>query len=468
MMPSSKRNQARLEQLQASFLPYKVFDIELSEKIQDVPVFSTETGISYTRGRALVRLHHLPLGTVDFLLGERGLPASAMAALIWKKMGTRINQHLSQDELPQVEGLEDRGLPPRILPLCWSRWNPFLKDLPLVSVIICTHDRTDALKICLESFCSMRYPHYEMIVVDNAPSTSATAELVQHYTCELPSLSYVREDRPGLSNARNAGLRAARGEIIAFTDDDVVVDPFWLEVLLQGFHYSDNVGCVTGLVVPAEIETYAQYLMEQYGGMGKGFERQIFDLKQHRSPNPLIPFSAGWFGVGANMAFKASVLHHLSGFDPAAGTGTPARGGEDLAIFFQVVTRGYQLVYEPGALVHHYHRRGYEGFRKQIYSYGVGLTAYLTKVLLDRPVLLFDLMKRIPSGALYLLSSHSSKNLSKQPDYPKELDWLERLGMLSGPWAYLRSRWHVYQQRNSSQPVRALPIFPPVKKASEQ
>ncbi len=329
------------------------------------------------------------------------------------------------------------------MPACRLNACICLKNPPLVSVIICTHERPESLKLCLASFLTLQYPLYELILVDNAPRTGATAKVVKDFVESMPQLTYIREDRPGLSFARNAGLAAARGEIIAFTDDDVVVDREWLLELVHGFYHMDHIGCVTGLVVPAEIETYAQFLMEQYGGMGKGFRRQIFDLREHISENPLIPFSAGWFGVGANMAFRAQVLHELGGFDPATGAGTLAQGGDDLAIFFQVVTRGYRLVYEPGAVVHHFHRRSYEGFRKQVYGYGVGLTAYLTKVLLDQPALVLKILGRLPSGMVYLLSSRSNKNQTKLPDYPRELDFLERLGMLTGPLAYLRSRWQV-------------------------
>jgi O-antigen biosynthesis protein len=468
MMPLSNRNQARLEQLEASFEPIKVLEIELGERIKDVSSTRNENGAAYRRARALVRLHHQPLGMVEFTLGEKGLPASEVAKQIWQTLGTQINRHLRLDGLSPIDRLDGRVLPTRSHPLCHSEVTSLLAALPMVSVVICTRDRTDSLKTCLDSFRAMSYPHFEIILVDNAPGTNATAELVQNYFFEMPELIYVREDRPGLSNARNAGLRAARGEIIAFTDDDVVVDRFWLEQLVQAFNRAENVGCVTGLVFPAEIETFAQYLMEQYGGMGKGYQRQIFDLKEHRSPNPLVPFSAGWFGVGANMAFKTSVLRQLGGFDPAAGTGTPARGGEDLAIFFQVVTRGYRLVYEPAALLYHFHRRSYDGFRKQIYGYGVGLTAYLTKVLLDRPALLLDIARRTPAGVHYLLNSQSSKNNTKLSDYPRELDSLERLGMLAGPWSYLRSRWQAGRSRKQRLYGRAPGNFNQVNKVPER
>jgi hypothetical protein len=140
------------------------------------------------------------------------------------------------------------------------------------------------------------------------------------------------------------------------------------------------------------------------------------------------------------MAFTAEFLHHVGGFDPALGGNGPARSGEDIALFFQVIVQGHQLVYAPASLVYHLHRREYEALRKQIYSFGIGLTAYLTKSLLENPHLLLDFVTKVPAGLLFTLSTQSPKNGKKQAHYPKELTKLELKGMLYGPLAYLRSR----------------------------
>ena len=126
----------------------------------------------------------------------------------------------------------------------------------------------------------------------------------------------MREDHPGLSWARNCGIMAARGEILAFTDDDVVVDAYWLTSLVRGFEVAEKVACVTGLILPLELETPAQFLFEAYGGFTRGFIRRIFDLKEHRPQLPLHPYIAGRFGTGASMAFTAAFLDSEGGFDP--------------------------------------------------------------------------------------------------------------------------------------------------------
>jgi hypothetical protein len=142
-------------------------------------------------------------------------------------------------------------------------------------------------------------------------------------------------------------------------------------------------------------------------------------------------------GTGASIAFKAAYMRAIGGFDPTLGAGTLTQGGEDLFIFFQTVTRGYTIAYQPTALLYHLHRRSYADLRKQMYGYGVGLTAYLTKSLFDQPMLLFYLIKKLPYGIFFAFSTRSPKNNRKSSNYPKELTKLELQGMLYGPLAYL-------------------------------
>ncbi len=422
----------------------KIHEIEISQPINDILAADIRTGTDYSSCRILVRLHGFPLGSIDLNFCEGHIPASRISSAIWDNLETQINQHLLKDHLPPVNG-------PALSAIqsgdqfseCASYLNLPEGNWPFISVVICTHERVTSLKNCLSSIMDLDYPSFEILLVDNAPGSDPTRNLARLFHQALPQLRYILEPRPGLSIARNTGLYYAKGEIIAFTDDDVRVDRNWLKQLAAGFKLGKNVGCVTGLVCPGEIETQAQELMEQYGGMGKGFEPQIFDMKNRAMlKNPLIPFSAGWFGVGANMAFKTSVLRSIGGFDPATGAGTPTNGGEDLAMFFNIVTQPYQLVYNPGALIRHFHRREFNAFQKQIFNYGTGLTAYLASIISANPRLLWRAIKTIPAGVSYLVRSNSKKNQFKQQSYPKRLVWLERLGWIYGPIAYARSKWN--------------------------
>src|SRR5215467_11371185 len=147
-------------------------------------------------------------------------------------------------------------------------------------------------------------------------------------------------------------------------------------------------------------------------------------MTENHPKTPLYPYTAGQLGTGASMAFTAEFLRCIGGFDPALGPGSPAQGGEDLTVFFQAITRGYRLVYEPASLAYHPHRRDYAALCKQIYHYGVGLAAYLTRSVLAAPRLLFDLIPRLPYGLVFMLSAHSPKNSKKSVHYPKELTLL--------------------------------------------
>ncbi|GAC1299255.1 MAG: hypothetical protein NVSMB27_39220 [Ktedonobacteraceae bacterium] len=424
-------------------IPARILEIELGQPLHGVSAIDEKTEHCYQRVLSLIRLHTQPLGIVELQLDEREIGADACAQHIWQKLQAPINEHLQQDGLPPVTGLDAAGLPVTDLPHCIEEREQFFACAPFVSIIVSTRDRpVEMLQICLRSLLALHYPQYEIIVVDNAPMTNALANLIQQAYRDMPQVRYIREDRPGLSWARNSGIAIARGEILVFTDDDVVVDPYWLIELVKGFSAAENVACVTGLVMPSELETPAQLWFEQTGGFGKGFTRRIFDLGGHRPKNiALYPYHTGHFGTGASMAFTAAFLRSIGGFDPAMGGDGAVRCGQDTAAFFQVIIGGYQLVYEPASLLYHSHRRDYAGLRKQIYNYGVGLTAYLTKIILDHPWLLFDFTIKVPYGIFLTLHDRLPKEGEKLNRYTKELATLELKGMLYGPFAYIYGRW---------------------------
>lgn len=421
------------------FKPIWLLQVEISQPLPNIPSVNSDTGQKYERAMSLVRLHTQPIGLVELQPPADGLSAAEYATEIWRTLGTEIIEHMRQDGLPPVTELPDSGLPTSEMPNCVEERRQILSRAPFMSIVIATRDRADRLDVCLQSLLSVDYPNYEIIVVDNASQSQATADLIQGAYADKSYVRYIREDRPGLSWARNRGIVEARGEIIAFTDDDVVVDRYWLAGLAQGFAATDDVACVTGLILPLELETQSQVWFEQFGGFSKGFRRRIFDMDEHRPDEPLFPYAAGKLGSGNNMAFRPSALRALGGFDPALGAGALV-GGEDLDMMFRLIRRGFRLVYEPGAIVHHLHRRDYATLRRQLSDGGVA--GWLTKALLEDPRLIFDLTRKLPGGLVYLLSSQSAKNAKKQVNYPQELTKIERRGMLYAPIAYLRSRRH--------------------------
>lgn len=440
--------------------PIRLLHLEIGERLLDIPwpartwrdpaatvgpagaalpappgaaVGAAPSGEGYGSALALVRLHDQPLGLVALAapaLGHGEINAGDYAGALWDALGGAINRHLAEDGLPRVGGLTPDGIsagPAR----CRLERDALLASAPLVSVIVPTRDRPDWLADCLRSLVALEYPRYEIIVVDNAPASEATAELVRREYGHVPNVRYVREPRPGPASARNRGLALAHGEIVAFTDDDAVVDRHWLAEVARGFGRGPDVTCVTGSIVPRELETPAQILFEQFGGLNKGFGRRIFDATTNRPPDRLYPFTAGRFGSGPNMAFRTDALRAMGGFPRALFF------GEDLTAFFQTIQDGHQLVYEPAALVFHLHRRDYRALRRQVFAYGSGLVAFFLHALRRNPRLIRQLLWKLPLGLAYLLNPRSRKNEHKRPGYPAELTLLELWGMLFGPWTYL-------------------------------
>ncbi|GHO59157.1 glycosyltransferase [Ktedonobacter robiniae] len=423
-------------------MPMRIVEIELEQALPNISAVDPKTQRRYQRVLAVVRLHTQPLGLAELPLSTEELAPATYAPLLWNALSSEINEHCQQDGLPKLSELPLQGLASTTPPRCLAEREAFLAspDLPLVSVIIPTHDRPETLASCLEGVLAQRYPRFEVLVVDNKPSTDATQRLLTQISGTHPQVRYLREERPGIGNAANCGIAAAQGEILAFTDDDVVLDPYWLVELVRGFRQAEKVACVTGLVLPLELEQPAQFWFEQYAGFTKGFQRRLFDMKEHHPRMPLHPYMAGRFGTGASMAFTASFLKSIGGFDPALGGIDKVKAGLDIAAFFEVMMHGYRLVYEPRALLYHLHRRDYSGLRRQLYNYSVGFTSHLTRCIWERPHLLLSLLPQLIYGFLFAFFNRSIKNRLQQSSYPKELKQLEFKGMLFGPLAYLQSR----------------------------
>ncbi|WP_437023078.1 glycosyltransferase [Streptomyces sp. enrichment culture] len=320
---------------------------------------------------------------------------------------------------------------------------------PSAGVVVATRERAGQLARALDSLLAQDHPDFEIVVVDNAPMTGETRELVERKYGER--VRYVREPVPGLAVAHNRGLEAVRGEVVAFTDDDVVADPRWLTELTAPFAADPRLGCATGLILPARLRTPAQVLLESHGGFAKGFTPRTYDPKDPPADEPLFPFTAGRFGSGANMAFRTQVLRSVGGFDPATGAGTRARGGDDLYGFVRVLAQGHRLHYTPQALVWHHHRETWKDLETQAYGYGAGLTAYLTAILVNRPALLPAFLARLPRGLAHARALSATRHTSgadgapgahdaRTHPWPHRLSRLQRRGMLYGPIGYLRAR----------------------------
>lgn len=409
--------------------PVFIGELEISEPIKDIRFPPRADDVAYDSALLLVRMERIPVGYAS--LAPDQLDANAIARQVWSQLSAGINAQRARYGSPPVDALPVDGIPVRA-------GVEAAADKPFASVVICTRDRAESAITALRSLAALRYQSFEILIVDNAPRTDATRDAVRAEFGDDPKIRYVREPRPGLSCARNRGLAEAASDIVAFTDDDVRVDPWWLDGIARGFRASPGVVCVTGLIATAQLENDSQLYFHVREGWGAECERRVFDLTQNRDDSPLYPYSAGIFGAGANFAISRTVVKELGGFDEALGAGTPSGGGEDLDMFMRVILSGHRLVYEPSAIVWHFHRTNLAELKKQMRAYGSGLTAALFAIMTKYRRARVEIPLKLVSGALRIFEIN--KRVKDSPVLQPGLMRRELAGMIVGPWLYLTGR----------------------------
>jgi GT2 family glycosyltransferase len=214
---------------------------------------------------------------------------------------------------------------------------------PRVSVVVCTYNGGATLEQCLWSLRALDYPDYEIIVVDDG-STDNTAEILERF----PSVRAIRQPNHGLSHARNVGLHAASGEIVAYTDSDCFADPDWLSHLAYQFERSDA-AAVGGPNLTPEDGWLAACVAAAPGQPTHVLESD--QVAEH------IP--------GCNMAFRREALAQINGFDPQYRT-----AGDDVDVCWRLQQAGWWISFAPGAFVWHHRRQSPRAYLRQQRGYG--------------------------------------------------------------------------------------------------
>jgi len=389
--------------------------------------------------RVLVRLHGEPLGFVTLPFAGDDLDLDTLFAIAWGRYREQINGHLLQDGLAAIDELTPYARPPGPSEACRNR---VVAPDELVSVVVCTRNRSEILGDCLASLRMLTYPHLEVIVVDNAPVDDSTRRVVDEATAADPRFRYVVEPRPGLSCARNKGLAEARGTYIAYTDDDVAVDPGWVDGLVRGFQSGLKIACVTGLVCTARITTESEaYLDARAPAWSTRMTAEVFDLRPERGVSSLSPSAVRGFGTGANAAFDRAFLQHIGGFDEALGAGAKTHGGEDLDVFLRTLVAAGTIAYEPSALVWRHHRADHIALLTQMFESGASLSAVVTKCL-AQPRTTWHVLRQVPS-ALHRATGTPSKTGERLGDFtraPRGTAHRQLMGWAAGPFLYARAR----------------------------
>jgi len=355
----------------SAFQPLHVADLNLAigatlPDIDGPPACQTLLGI--------VRLHDVPIGYLEAPMTAGRCSGRDLTRAVLRDQEDMILRHLLTDAL--ADGSFARATTPTDLFDVAHHWTDVL---PSFTVAVCTRDRAADLARCLTALRGVDYPGLDIIVVDNAPASDESERLVRS---GFPQVRYVRESQPGVSRARNRAIQEAHGSVLAFVDDDIVVDRGWARAVARVFTDSADVMAVTGLVAPYELETQAQLDFERHLGWARRFDRRWFRRRAGEAMGERL-VNTGKVGTGANMAFRRTLFDEIGTFDSGLGTGTIARGGEDLDVFFRVLQNGHTIVYEPAAVARHRHRVDHATLQQQIGGWASGMTAYLVRSMLD-------------------------------------------------------------------------------------
>lgn len=295
------------------------------------------------------------------------------------------------------------------------------------TIAVCTRNRTDDLRLCLDALMRLPDRGQEIIVVDNDPSTEDTKNLVKQY----PAARYILEKRKGLNIARNRAIAEASNDIVVFTDDDAMASVCWLDKIVR--HFDDPmVMCVTGMTMPFELETRAQEAFEDYNPFWKSFYKTRFSFSK---PHPL---ATGKVGAGANMALRKNVMSETGWFDEALDAGTPSQAGGDHDFFARIMLAGYHIIYDPEAVNWHRHRRTWKEAMKAIHGYGIGVYAFWTRLFFIE-----NQYSIIQFPKIWLLDTQLPnfyKSVLRIKKYPLSFMLAELSGCLKGPFAYYKSR----------------------------
>lgn len=214
---------------------------------------------------------------------------------------------------------------------------------PSFSVIVCTHRGHRTLRDCLVGLQGLQYPDYEVILVNDG-SDEKVAAIASEFQVQL-----INTPHGGLSVARNLGLKASRGELVAYIDDDAYPDPHWLQYLAHAFIASDFAAVGGPNIPPATRRLIPNGIANAPGG-------PVHVLFTDREAEH-IP--------GCNMAFRRDALRAVGGFDPQFRV-----AGDDVDICWRFHERGLRIGFHPGAAVWHHRRQTVHGYWRQQAGYG--------------------------------------------------------------------------------------------------
>ena len=237
-----------------------------------------------------------------------------------------------------------------------------------VSLIICTRNRAKQLEVCLASVARIRCERpWEAVIVDNGSCDDTRAVVSKFFENNAVRGRYAWEPESGLSRARNAGVNASSGDIVAFTDDDCYPAPDFLDRICETFA-DPCIGFMGGRILLHDPGDYPLTVNES-------LETLRF------TAGGIVPCAAV---QGANMAFRRAALVAVGGFDPTLGAGTPFPA-EDWDAVARVCSSGWSGGYFPAPVVSHHHGRAAVDAASHLRTYHYASGAVFAKLVMDRP-----------------------------------------------------------------------------------
>jgi GT2 family glycosyltransferase len=346
-------NYPTTEYLQLPFIDFVCFNVFLEEEnrlksylarlqnlVDERPLVMTEIGLDSRRNGEIEQANSLgwQIGSVF----EAG--AAGVIVFSWTDEWHRGGEDIDDWDFGLTR--RDRKIKPALSTVKRTfAQTPFSdeSDWPRISVVVCTYNGSSTILDCLEGIGELDYPDYEVIVVNDG-SSKVVADIVRNYDYQLINIEH-----QGLSAARNVGMRAASGEIVAYIDDDARPDKDWLRYLATTFKTSDHIAVGGPNLSPP----------------GDG---QIAECVGNSPGNPthvLISDEEAEHIPGCNMAFRKSALEDVGGFDSRYWI-----AGDDVEICWRLRQRGWTLGYNPSAIVWHHRRNSIRTYLKQQMNYG--------------------------------------------------------------------------------------------------
>jgi glycosyltransferase involved in cell wall biosynthesis len=288
---------------------------------------------------------------------------------------------------------------------------------PLMSVVVCTRDRPDSIGHTLASIAAQTYPHFELLVVDQSRDDSTRTQ-VESFRDRIPRVRYLRLERPGLSRAYNLGIDGCSGELIAFTDDDAVAPPDWLQNIATAFSHYPEVSLLYGQVLlPSELAE-----RENRDGVTPSLP-----IPRRRQLDSDHGFEV--FGMGANFAARRQLFVQIGGFDEVLGGGGPLQSSQDFDFAYRVFKGGLSTLLEPEVIVHHYGFRPHDEWPATVRSYGIGVGGFYFK-----HVRLGDMYAaRLLFSTLLTSAGRLGKRLLTRK--PAATQWTYLANIVTGIWA---------------------------------